>query len=224
MLRFIAVLIVLLSNPTSMLAKNSSVPPACEIILDDFRDGIKAAWISKSFNGLTKYTWTKENDRAFIKAKSKGSASGLYYKVDYDAGEYPYITWQWKVDNIIAAGDATKKSADDYGARVYVVFPAFYFWNTRTINYIWANHLPKGLALPSPYTSNNMMVSVESGPSETGRWLTETRNVYEDFRRLFGEEPPKVGAIAIMTDTDDTGESASAGYGPIAICSRDPGK
>jgi hypothetical protein len=68
------------------------------------------------------------------------------------------------------------------------------------------------------------MISIESGSAETGKWITETRNVYEDFKRYFGKEPPKVGAIAIMTDSDNTGEKVSANYGPIAVCSRDPRK
>jgi len=221
MARLLAILI-LLSIPSSILAENSAVMPECEIIIDDFADGIKPAWSSKSFKGTTEYTWIEEGDKAYMRAKSKGTASGLYYKIEYNPQQYPYITWQWKVDNIIAGGDATKKSYDDYGARVYVVFPSFFFWNTKTINYIWANKLPKDQAVPSPYTTNDIMICVESGSRDTGRWITETRNVYEDYKRFFGKEPPMVGAIAIMTDTDNTGESVSAGYGPIAVCSSDP--
>lgn len=98
----------------------------------------------------------------------------------------------------------------------------FSFWNTEAINYNWANKLPKEEAVPNPFSKNSIMISVQSGKAETGKWIVETRNVYEDYRRVFGKEPPKAGAIAIMTDTDNTGESASAGYGSIAICSRDP--
>ena len=224
MTRPIIVLILLLLTPVTIFAEGSAVFPKCEIIIDDFAKGIKPAWSNKSFKGTTDYTWTEEDGRAYIRATSKGTASGLYYKIEYNLQQYPYITWQWKVDNIITSGDATRKSCDDYGARVYVVFPSFFFWNTKTINYIWANNQPKGKAVPSPYTSNDIMVCVESGSAHTGKWITETRNVYEDYKRLFGKEPPRVGAIAIMTDTDDTGESVSAGYGPIAVCSRDPSK
>ena len=37
----------------------------------------------------------------------------------------------------------------------------------------------------------------------------------EDYRRAFGEDPPRIGAVAIMTDTDNTGEEAVAWYGAI---------
>ena len=53
------------------------------------------------------------------------------------------------------------------------------------------------------------------GPDQTGQWVTEQRNVVEDFKKAFGKEPPNIGAIAIMTDTDNTGETAEACYGTI---------
>ena len=224
MTRITVVTLMLLIAPISLLAENSAVISECEIIIDDFAHGIKPDWTTRSFKGTTEYTWTREDGRSYVRAISKNSASGLFYKIDYDPQQYPFITWQWKVDHIIAGGDALRESGDDYGARIYVVFPAFFFWNTRAINYIWANKLPKNEAVPYHSSANDMMVSVESGAAETGGWIVETRNVYQDFRRLFGEEPPDVGAIAIMTDTDNTGESASASYGPIAVCSRNPEK
>jgi hypothetical protein len=224
MFRFAAILLLLLMVPALILAEDSAEMPACEIIIDDFAHGIKPNWKTKSFKGTTEYTWTKKDGRAYVRAVSRDSASGLFYNIQYDPQQYPYITWQWQVDHIIAGGDESRKSGDDYGARIYVVFPAFFFWNTKAINYIWANRLPKNQSMPYHSSANDMMVSVESGSAETGKWITETRNVYEDFKRFFGYEPPKVGAIAIMTDTDDTGESASASYGPIAVCSRNPGE
>jgi len=217
-------LLLLPAIPVATLAEDSTPVTECEIIIDDLTHGISSNWKRKSFNGFTEYTWTRDGDKTFIRATSKGTASGLYYKIEYDPRQYPYITWEWKVDNIVVTGDAKQKSGDDYGARVYVIFPSFFFWNTKAINYIWANKLPKGQKIPNPYTSNSIMISVESGPSETGKWLMETKNIYEDYKASFGKEPPKVGAIAIMTDTDNTGENASANYGTIAICSRDPSK
>jgi len=222
--KIIPLLIILLTIPSFLRAENFGIPAECEIIIDDFVDGIKPGWITKSFKGITEYTWINEDGKSFIRATSNNAASGLFYKIEYDIQKYSYIIWNWKVDNIIAGGDALRRSGDDYGARIYIVFPSFFFWNTTAINYIWANKLPKNQAVPNPFTSNDIMISVESGPSNTGKWIIETRNVFEDYKRYFGEDPPKVGAIAIMTDTDQTGESTSASYGPIAICSQDPRK
>ena len=51
----------------------------------------------------------------------------------------------------------------------------------------------------------------------TGKWLEYRRNIYEDYQKYFGSAPGKVGAIAVMTDTDTTGSKATACYGPIYI-------
>jgi Protein of unknown function (DUF3047) len=219
----ILTVLLILTFSHDTLAQNFPAATGCEIVVDDFAEGIGPGWKPESFHGETQYTWTSEGNKNFIRATSNGTASNLYYKIKYNPRQYPFITWQWLVDKIVAGGDATRKSSDDYSARIYVVFPSFAFLNTRAINYIWANRLPKDRMIASPYAANSIMISVESGLPEAGKWLTEIRNVYEDYRRAFGEDPPEVGGIAIMTDSDDTGESAAANYGPIAVCSQNPG-
>jgi len=97
--------------------------------------------------------------------------------------------------------------------------PSSLFWRTKAINYIWANKLAVGQAVPNPFSSNAMMVAVQSGPTHVGEWMEQRRDVLEDFRKFFGEDPPTVGAVAIMTDTDNTSEKAVAWYGPIQILS-----
>jgi hypothetical protein len=62
-----------------------------------------------------------------------------------------------------------------------------------------------------------MMLAVEAGPERTGQWLVEERDILADYRRLFGGEPREIGAIAIMTDTDNTGGEATAWYGDITL-------
>lgn len=188
-----------------------------EQVLDDYKNGLAPGWETKSFAGQTHYTVEKNDTQSYIYATSEGAASGLFYKIEYDPKERPWLKWNWKIDHILAKGNAHSKAGDDYAARLYVVFPSFFFWNTKALNYIWANRLPKGEAVPNSFTANAVMVAVESGPELAGQWVSEKRNIYEDYRRAFGEDPPKVGAIAIMTDTDNTGESASASYGPIII-------
>jgi hypothetical protein len=135
--------------------------------------------------------------------------------LDLQPQAYPILHWRWKVADTIPGGDARHKTTDDYVARIYVVFPHWFFPMTRTINYIWANQLPQGEAIPSSYTSRSMMLAVRSGRQHRGEWLEEQRDVLADYRRLFGEEPAKIGAIAIMTDTDNTGQSAQAWYDDI---------
>ena len=189
-----------------------------EIILDDYQNGL-SSWKQKSFSGHTHYTVDKSDNQTSVLAQSKGAASGIFYEIEFDPKKHPILRWSWKVDNIIDKGDARIKSGDDYPARIYVVFPSFLFWRTTALNYIWANKLPKGTQITNAYTENAVMIAVESGSENLGRWLSCERNIYEDYKKAFGKEPPKVGAIAIMTDTDNTGESATARYGIISLTS-----
>jgi len=188
-----------------------------EQVLDDYQNGLAPGWEKKSFAGQTIYTVVHDGRQSFIKATSNAAASGLFYKIAYEPREQPVLRWSWKIERTLIKGDERTKAGDDYAARVYVVFPSILFWKTRALNYIWANKLPKGEALPNAFTGNAMMIAVESGDSRAGQWLNEERNIHEDFKKYFKAEPPKVGAIAIMTDTDNTGESATAWYGPIII-------
>ena len=190
---------------------------ASEQVIDDYRDGIDPGWQPKTFVGQTHYTTEKKGSQSWIRATSRAAASGLFYKIAYNPQTQPILKWSWKIDHILKKGDARTREGDDYPARIYVVFPSFFFWKTKALNYIWANRLPKGQALPNSHTGNAIMIAVESGPEKTGQWLNEERNIFEDYKLYFGEDPPNVGAIAIMTDTDNTKETASACYGPIII-------
>ena len=193
---------------------------ASDLLLDDYQQGISKNWKEKSFTGLTRYEVVREDGQLCLKATSDAAASALYYEIEFDPREHPFLAWRWKVSNILAKGDELKKEGDDYAARVYVVFPSAFFWRTKAVNYIWANKLPAGRAVPNPFTSNACMIAVQSGRSHVGQWMEEKRNLLEDYRKCFGEDPPKAGAVAIMTDTDNTGEKATAWYGPIRLLSK----
>jgi len=195
------------------------VPPAgaAEKLIADFESGSLAAWEEEPFVGHTLYTLQAEGQGHCLSAESQASASALIHKLEYDLNQWPRLAWRWKVDGVLEKGDVHHKQTDDYPARVYVVFPHWFPPKTRSINYIWANRLPRGEAVPNSYYAKAIMLAVESGPDKAGQWVSVERNVLEDFRRLFGEEPPPVGAIAIMTDTDNTGEQARACYDDIRL-------
>jgi DUF3047 family protein len=188
----------------------------------------------------TNYSLVKEGERIVVKATSQASSSGLTREVRIDPGAYPIIQWQWRVANILKAGDVAKKEGDDYPARMYVTFQydsqkVGLFGKAKyeaakliygqypplgAINYIWESRTPVGTTVPNPFTDQVQMIVVESGSTKLNTWITEERNVYEDYKRAFGEEPPMISGVAIMTDTDNTGESATAYYGDIVFKKR----
>jgi len=172
-----------------------------------------SGWTDKPFKGKTSYTL----EDGALKAHSVRGASGKVKKISVDTRKYQKLRWSWRIDHVLKREEIRAKSGDDFAARVYVVFPRTLFWRMRAINYVWAARMPKGSDAVSPYTANSVIVAVESGNQKAGSWVFEERNVYEDYKRIFGEEPPLLGGVAIMTDTDDTQDEATAWYGDIAL-------
>jgi len=190
---------------------------ADEIAISHFAaEGLKG-WEEKRFKGNTDYKIIHEDGRSVVKAHAKSAASGLTKKVTFNPAAYRYLKWSWKIAGTVAGGNESTKEGDDYAARAYVIFPGRFFWQMRALNYIWANKLPKGQFIANAYTGNAMMIAVESGPSKTGQWVHEERDILADYRRVFGEDPPMASGIAIMTDTDNTGGEATAWYGDITL-------
>lgn len=185
----------------------------------------------------TRYQPVQVDGAWVVEAHSEASASGLRRELAVDLREHPILRWRWKVGNVLERGDVTRKDGDDYPARIYITFryePERVGWWKKArynaarvlsgelpigaINYIWASHAPVGTVVDNSFAPGFVkMIVVESGPEHLGSWREETRNVLEDYRRAFGEDPPLVNGIAIMTDTDNTGESAVAWYGDISF-------
>lgn len=191
----------------------------------------------------THYRLIDDGSMVVLKAEAERSMSGLIHPVEVDVRRYPKLRWRWKVGGPVANADMTQKSGDDYAARIYVMFDyplERLSFGTRAklklaeslygqkipaaaINYVWDSRQPVGTILPNAYTDRARMIVVQSGTERSGQWVTETRDLAADFRSAFGEDPPNVIAVAIATDTDNTGEKATAWYGDIEFLPADGG-
>lgn len=191
------------------------------ITVGHFSAGDLAGWEPEEFKGLTSYSLVETHGRTVLKAVSESSASALIKNIEADPAKTPMLSWSWKIEKTLSRGDGRSKAGDDFAARVYVVFPSFLFWNTRALNYVWANKLPVGHAWPNAFAGGNvMMMAVNSGDGQAGQWVSHRRDLAADFRRCFGEEPPGIGAVAVMTDSDNTKGRAIAYYGDITLSSK----
>lgn len=191
--------------------------------------------VFKKIDRHTRYELVADDGVVVMKAVSAAAASGLIRKIQIDPMQYPLVEWRWKVSNVLQKGDVTKKEGDDYAARIYITFaydPSKLSFMDRikyktaklvygeypptgAINYIWGNHVAVGTAVPNPYTERAMMIAVESGKEKINQWVTQRRNLLEDYQNAFHTDPPPISGVAIMTDTDNTGEAATAFYGDI---------
>jgi len=235
---FPTLLICFLTSPSKICAQSPTVIEAGKFSAANVEDTLPPECKPLTFKRIEKhtiYTLVKDNSTVVVKAVAEASASGLTREIKINPKEYPILQWRWKVNNIFKKGDVRTKEGDDYPARIYITFEynpsklSFFeklkyeavrilygkYPPLAAINYIWESKAPVGTIVPNPYTNRVKMIVVESGSMKVSQWTDEERNVYEDYKRAFGEEPPMISGIAIMTDTDNTGESATAYYGDI---------
>ncbi len=190
------------------------------IAIGKFSESSLEGWQEKSFSGSTDYQFVTVKNKSVLRAESNGSASGLFYEKEIDLKKTPVINWSWKVDKVLKGLQETTKKGDDYPARVYVVFSGgIFFWKTRAINYVWSNNQKIGTTWPNAYTGNAQMIAIRTGDARAGQWINEKRNIREDYKQLYGEDIDSADAIAIMTDTDNSGGHAVSYYGDIYLSS-----
>ncbi len=186
--------------------------PAAEVPPDtDF-----SAWEPKIFAGKTRYQPVQYRGRTALQADAMGTASGLVRRTRIDLRTTPYLNWSWAVRERLAGVDEHTKAGDDYPARVYVIFSTGpFFWQTRAINYVWSSNQAPGTVWPNAFVSQSTMVAVRGPDDALGEWHSEKRNVLDDIRRLSGESVEQLEAVAIMTDTDNSGGKTRAWYGGL---------
>jgi hypothetical protein len=199
---------------------------------DDFRD--LGNWEPLTFPKIerhTAYSAATEGGRSFLKAESRASASAIVLKKTFDVRSYPILRWRWKVDNVYRNATGTEKEGDDYPIRIYVMFAydprqadlmekvryaaikALYgkYPPHSSLNYVWASDPRAGDVIVSPFTDEARMIVMERGAAKAGQWVGETADIVRDYRKAFGYDPPATASIAIMNDSDNTGE-ASVSY------------
>jgi len=181
--------------------------------------GIPAGWQGQSW-GSPKYEFAVvDNDGhrvLHLRSQGEGSTISKDIKGKVDLKQTPILEWSWKAVVLPKGGDSRRKATDDQAAQLYVAWPRFpEAVRSRIIGYVWDTTAPLGLVVPSEKTGTVTYIIVRSGTADLGRWVTERRNVVEDFRRIYGEAPEAPGAVSIAIDSNDTTSSAESFMGSI---------
>ena len=234
----------LLIAATVLIAGCASLPDPPDIYADVqpfssvlpgalFPDGWQPYILSR-LKRLTDYRAIAKDGRVVMRAEADTSASGLTQSVSLDPRERPYLEWTWNVSAALSDAD-NAHGPDDAPARIVVAFAgdkdkwdfedhAFAgrvkIWSGHelpyaTLMYIWGNKDAAGTVIENRHSSRIRMIVAESGADNTGQWIVERRNLYEDYKRAFGEEPGRIISVGIMSDTDNTAMKITAYYGDI---------
>ena len=180
----------------------------------------------KNFSGESQYEIIEDPDRGrVLKASSQGTSSVLYDKsLKISMEEKPILNWEWKA---IQFPEKEKKKNEvlgargdnDYVGRVYAMFRGSTILTSDVIEYIWDDHFEAGTWRNSPYSDRVKLLVVQK--SEAGQedgWVQERRDLYLDYKNLFGEAPDKpLGAVGIMSDSDDTETSSALLFSNLSI-------
>jgi hypothetical protein len=182
------------------------------------KTGIPDGWKGQSW-GSPKYDFrvVTQGGRKVLHLKSANDSSTISKEIKVDVKRHPVLTWSWQAVTLPKGGDARKSATDDQAAQLYVTFPRFPSQvRSRIISYLWDTSAPAGEIVKSEKTGLVTYVIVRSGPADLGKWVTESRNVLEDYQKIYGEAPgEEVGAVSISIDSNDTRSSAESYFGEI---------
>ncbi len=176
------------------------------------------------------YSIDKDRNDHFLKTASNGSASGIIYKKEFNVYEFSKVRWRWKVSNIYTKGDELSKAGDDYPIRIYIIFkydPDAAAFGQKlkyglakkiygeypphsSLNYIWANRKHAERFITNAFVDEAKMVLLEAGSEKVNRWVEEEIDILDDYQKAFGTKPPAIASVAIMNDSDNTGESSES--------------
>jgi hypothetical protein len=196
-------------------------------------------WQHCAFPGKksTRYRAVRLDGRDAILSESDSAASMLRQHLRVEPSDLGKLGFSWKVPMMIAGADMTQRDSDDSPVRVLLAFEGdrsrFSAKNAMlselalaltgepmpyaTLMYVWGTHSPPESVVINPRTDRIRKLVIESGPARLGRWLDYERDIRADFEKAFGEAPGALVGIAIMTDSDNTRQKASAWYGPVSL-------
>jgi Protein of unknown function (DUF3047) len=189
------------------------------------RRGIPSGWTGEAFGRRAAYDFTIEQyaGRRVLHLESRNEHSTIARDITgkVNLKETPILEWTWKATILPTGGDLRRKETTDMAAQLYVVWPRFpELLRSRVIGYVWDATTPVATIVKSQKTGTVTFVVMRSGSEDLGKWLTERRNVAEDYTKIFGESPDDPRAITISIDSNDTRSMAESFMGPIVFRAR----
>lgn len=209
-----------------------------DLVIENFENGrigdLPRRWYNLAADGHP-YTYTGEERKAYqyqileengnkYLEYSGTSARHLNFPTkdvkEIDIYKTPILSWRWRVFDLPKGANEKDDNLNDTAASIYVVFDFGHVLFKRvpkSIKYTWSTSLKVGTEV-SKLFGNQKIVVVESGPQKEGQWITFQRNIVEDYKRLFGDDPPsRPLAILILSDGDSTHDYVRADYDDIML-------
>lgn len=195
-----------------------------EVVVVDFSQEtapVPPGWELKKKTGTADYALIEDGDGRALRLRSRSSSFALQTEVDIDLTQTPILQWRWKVAELPQGADFRDSARDDQAAQLFVMFSPDVL-RTEVIAYIWDSTAPKGTiaepTFPPVYPVLRIRaVVVESGEANKGKWMTVTRNVAEDYKKLFGGDVDHISGIRIQINSQHTKSRAESYWGYVKM-------
>jgi len=182
------------------------------------KTGIPNGWQGQNW-GSPKYDFViaADGQARVLHMKSSNEGSTINKELKLDLKPNCTLQWRWKAVTLPKGGDSRKKDTDDQGIQLYVTFPRFpQAVRSRIIGYVWDTTAPVGTIVKSEKAGTVTYVVVKSGTDGLGQWHTESRNVCEDYKKIYSEDLNEpLGAVSVAIDSNDTKSTAESYVGEI---------
>jgi hypothetical protein len=158
-----------------------------------------------------------DEGRRVLELQTNGEAMRIGRGVAVDLRHTPWLTWEWKPLVLPEGGDVRDRRRNDQAGRVMLVFEGM-----RGLLYVWDTTAPVGTETAPEDLDifQRALVVVRSGPDGLGRWSRERRNVREDYRRLFDEEPGRIKLVGFESHSNDTRSRGAIRFGRLSFEAR----
>ena len=177
-------------------------------------EGLPHGWQLNEKSGNADFRLVRQDGLHALNLRSEESSFSFQKRIEVDTKQYPVLSWQWKVTKLPEGGDFRNSGKDDQAAQLFVAFS-----RTKAIVYIWDTTAPVGVvgdAAAPPFFSIKAVV-VRSGIEDTGQWVSEKRNIYEDYKKIFGHEPPPARGMRIQINSQHTGSAAESFFSNVTF-------
>lgn len=183
---------------------------------------IPRGWELMTHDGTPELSIVREEIGQALKLHADKSSFSIQKEIDVDLRVTPWLVWQWNVTLLPKRGDFTLTKQDDQAAQLILAFSKSFWEIRKSVSYIWGNAFPigtmgdtaAGALLP---LLDLKAIVVRSGEKDMGIWISESRNVLDDYTQLYGKEPDRAIGIRIQINSQHTGAQAESLWGRMTF-------
>ena len=175
---------------------------------------------------FTRFSVVTLDAQRALRIEAQASYGNLVHSLADDPQTHS-LSWRWRLDEPNLASDLRRKTGDDSPVKVCALFDLptsavpfverqlLRLARTRSseplpaasVCYVWDSRLAAGTVQDNAFSRRIRFIVLRGPDAPLRTWVSEQRDVWADFKRLFGDEaenPPPLVGVAVGGDADNT--------------------